>query len=133
MLNLSLGNITMDFRLQYNGIARKLAGHWYSRDGMERPGGGLALDFGNETKEASQMPVDTPRAPNSKPKSSANVIATVIDPPSNIRVTPSAASGIICSVGVKRPISILGSQGNWYKTDICGGRLGYIHRSQIKF
>jgi hypothetical protein len=64
---------------------------------------------------------------------SANEFAIVIDPPSNVRVAPSAASGIICSVTAKKPIRILGSEGNWYKTDICDGKLGYIHRSQIKF
>jgi hypothetical protein len=64
---------------------------------------------------------------------SANEFAIVIDPPSNVRVAPSAASGIICSVTAKKPIRILGSEGHWYKTDICDGKLGYIHRSQIKF
>jgi hypothetical protein len=64
---------------------------------------------------------------------STNKFATVIDPPSNVRVAPSAASSILCSIATKTSIRILGSEGNWYKTDTCEGKLGYIHRSQVKF
>lgn len=65
--------------------------------------------------------------------SSADEFAMVIDPPSNVRATPSTASGTLCSVPKKVAIHIVGSEGNWYKTDVCGGALGYIHRSQLKF
>lgn len=79
--------------------------------------------------------IGKPSASNSNPKSvpSANQFATVIDPPSNIRAAPSVASGTICSVNTRTSIRIIGSEGNWYKTDVCSGKLGYIHRSQVKF
>jgi len=64
---------------------------------------------------------------------SANEFAVVFDPPSNVRVAPSATASILCSVAIKATIHILGSEGNWYKTDTCEGKLGYIHRSQVKF
>ena len=64
---------------------------------------------------------------------STNKFATVIDPPSNVRVAPSATARILCSVATKATIHILGSEGNWYKTNTCEGKLGYIHRSQVIF
>ncbi len=56
-----------------------------------------------------------------KPNSSAPVIVLVIDPPSNVRASPSAASPILCSVTSKASIRILGAEGNWYKTDVAVG------------
>jgi len=95
------------------------------------PDGNLTYTDGATSLKFKKAPVETPRASNSK--SSANEFAIVFDPPSNVRVAPSAKSGALCSVSEKNSIHILGSEGNWYKTDICGGRVGYIHRSQIKF
>ena len=60
-------------------------------------------------------------------------LATVFDPPSNIRSAPSTASSITCSIRTIRSIRILGTEGNWYKTDACDGQLGYINRRQIRF
>jgi hypothetical protein len=65
--------------------------------------------------------------------SSSSQFALVIDPPSNVRASPSSVSPIVCSVTSKSSIHILGSEGNWYKTDICDGKLGFIYRNQIKF
>jgi hypothetical protein len=76
---------------------------------------------------------DIPQTPTNS-TAPDNQSATVIDPPSNVRVAPSAASGILCSVTSKGyAVRILGSVGDWYKTDVCNGTVGYIHRSQIKF
>lgn len=72
------------------------------------------------------------RATTSRSNYSAPELAIVIDPPSNVRGSPSATSLIFCSVTSAGSIHILGSEGNWYKTDVCGGKLGYIHRSQVK-
>jgi hypothetical protein len=60
-------------------------------------------------------------------------VATVFDPPSNIRSASSASSSIICSVDTVKTIRILGTEGNWYKTDTCDGKLGYVNRKQIRF
>jgi hypothetical protein len=59
--------------------------------------------------------------------------AIVFDPPSNIREAASATSNILCSVTQKTTIHILRLEGNWYVTDVCGGKPGYIYRNQIKF
>jgi len=64
---------------------------------------------------------------------SGDEYAIVFDPPSNVRVLPTTSSLTLCSVTSKRSIRILGSDGNFYKTDICGTQVGYIHRSQVKF
>lgn len=90
------------------------------------------LTSANETEKASKIKSSTPPASNSSPKSSANESAIVFDPPSNVRIAPSAASDALCSINDRASIRILGSEGNWYKTDICGGKLGYIHRSQVR-
>jgi cytoskeletal protein RodZ len=78
---------------------------------------------------------DAPSASNASPKSvvSSNEYAVVFDPPSNIRVAPSKSSDTLCSVTAKTAIRILGTEGNWYQTDICNGRVGYIYRNQVKF
>lgn len=61
---------------------------------------------------------------------SANGVGLVFDPPSNVRVSPNGA--ILCSVRSRRSINLLGRQGAWYITDVCGER-GYIHQGQIRF
>jgi tetratricopeptide (TPR) repeat protein len=100
-------------------------------DSLDRGKSLLAKTF-NDPDPNVQSAVSLALA-NCTPAAPASKIATVIDPPSNIRAAPSAASGIICSVNARNTIHILGSEGNWYKTDVCDGKLGYIHRSQIKF
>lgn len=57
-------------------------------------------------------------------------VATVIKPPSNVRVSPNGA--ILCSVREKRDINIYDLKGDWYTTDVCG-TIGVIHASQLKF
>ena len=64
---------------------------------------------------------------------SSDEYAIVFDPPSNVRVLPSTSSLTLCSVTSKKAIHILGTDGNYYKTDVCGTQVGYIHRSQVKF
>lgn len=56
--------------------------------------------------------------------------AIVFDPPSNVRTSPNGA--ILCAVQKKTTINILGSEGAWYKTDVCGS-MGFIHGDQLKF
>ena len=63
----------------------------------------------------------------------ANRFATVFDPPTNVRISPSVASGIVCSLDARNTIRILGAEGDWYKTDACDGKIGYINRKQIRF
>jgi hypothetical protein len=76
-------------------------------------------------KEAAQTP---------KPADSRT--ATVIDPPTNIRLSPNGT--ILCVVRQRTTVNILGStnvsdnNGTWYYTDACG-RTGVIHSSQIRF
>jgi hypothetical protein len=78
---------------------------------------------------------DTPSASNPSPKSavSSSEYAVVFDPPTNVRVAPSKSSDTLCSVTAKTAIRILGTEGNWYRTDICDGKVGYIYRNQVKF
>jgi hypothetical protein len=60
--------------------------------------------------------------------------AVVFDPPTNIRVGPATSSDLLCSVTAKTSIRILGTEGNWYRTDACGpGKTGYVYRNQVKF
>jgi hypothetical protein len=103
--------------------------------GLQAPQSIPVITKSQPADSESNSTFDTPSASNSNPKSvtSANEFGIVFDPPSNVRVAPSAASGILCSVTSKTSIRILGSDGNWYQTDICDGRVGYIHRSQFKF
>jgi hypothetical protein len=62
--------------------------------------------------------------------------ATIIDPPTNIRVEPNGA--VICVIRSKQQIEILGStevadkNGVWFFTDACG-REGVVHSTQIRF
>ena len=79
-----------------------------------------------------------PPVPDTKNNLSAEVIskfgvAVVFDPPSNIREAPNDRSDILCSVRQKVTINILAAVGTWYTTDVCPGKIGYIHRSQLKF
>ncbi len=80
-----------------------------------------------------RLPASVSVKPDARTVTSTDGFAFVFDPPSNVRVAPSAASGILCAVTTKTAIRILGTEGNWYKTDIFGGESGYIHRSQVKF
>jgi len=65
------------------------------------------------------------------PGVSSQGVATVFDPPSNVRATPNGQ--IICSVRQVITIDLYGSsQNSWYQTDVCG-EMGYIHDSQIRF
>lgn len=70
------------------------------------------------------------------PKPPASTTATVIDPPTNIRLSPNGT--ILCVVRQRATVNILGStgvsdnNGTWYYTDACG-RQGVIHSSQIRF
>ncbi|WP_058999420.1 serine/threonine-protein kinase [Leptolyngbya sp. NIES-2104] len=57
-------------------------------------------------------------------------VATVFNPPSNVRVSPNGA--ILCSVREKRNINVYDLKGDWYTTDVCGTS-GVIHRGQLKF
>jgi Bacterial SH3 domain len=60
--------------------------------------------------------------------------AIVFDPPTNIRLGPATSSNVLCSVTAKTTIRILSTEGNWYRTDVCGnGQTGYIYRNQVKF
>lgn len=62
---------------------------------------------------------------------SSQGVATVFDPPSNVRATPNGR--IICSVRQVMNIDLYGATSNgWYRTDVCGA-MGYIHNSQIRF
>lgn len=73
----------------------------------------------------------------SKPKpqstsNSPNKMATVFAPPSNVRATPTSDGQVLCAVDTIKKIKIYGSEKEWYKTDVCG-KIGYIHKSQIRF
>jgi hypothetical protein len=94
-----------------------------------------APDSGTEPSSASTQPPKTQSSSGAPARAvtSKDLYAVVFDPPSNVRVAPVAAGETLCAVTAKTAIRILGSEGNWYKTDICDGRVGYIHRSQVKF
>ncbi|WNZ49082.1 protein kinase [Leptolyngbya boryana CZ1] len=57
-------------------------------------------------------------------------VATVIDPPSNVRASPNGA--ILCAVREKQEINVYERKGDWYTTDVCGTP-GFIHQGQLKF
>ncbi|MBW4519462.1 MAG: hypothetical protein KME16_07140 [Scytolyngbya sp. HA4215-MV1] len=57
-------------------------------------------------------------------------VATVFDPPSNVRTAPNGK--VLCSVTKRTKINVYGSTGQWYYTDACGD-MGVIHSSQIRF
>ncbi len=70
------------------------------------------------------------------PKPADSRTATIIDPPTNIRLSPNGT--ILCVVRQRSTVNILGptnvsdNNGTWYYTDACG-RTGVIHSSQIRF
>jgi hypothetical protein len=87
---------------------------------------------GSQTGAA--LPSTSTQNSTTNPAVSNNEYAIVFDPPTNIRVGPTTSSNVQCSVTSKTSIKILGSEGNWYKTDICGnGQAGYIYRNQVQF
>jgi len=99
-----------------------------------------AFDSGTPTRSkvlpaSSQGGSGTTDGRNSADKQgvSSAEYAIVFNPPSNVRVLPSKNSDTLCSVTAQKAIRILGSDGNFYKTDVCGSQIGYIHRSQVKF
>ena len=87
-----------------------------------------ALEANKEAKKKEATPQP------SQPPSSRT--ATVIDPPTNIRLSPNGT--VLCVVKQRTSVNILGStgvsdnNGTWYYTDACG-RQGMIHSSQIRF
>jgi hypothetical protein len=64
------------------------------------------------------------------PASDGTQIVRVIDPPSNVRVSPNGR--VICQVPTRMDIKVFDAVGSWYRTDACGP-IGFIHRSQIRF
>jgi hypothetical protein len=70
-------------------------------------------------------------SPTAEPRS-----ATIIDPPTNIRLSPNGT--ILCVVKQRTTVNITGTtnvsdnNGTWFYTDACG-KQGVIHSSQIKF
>ena len=64
-------------------------------------------------------------------------LATVFDPPSNVRATPNGT--VLCSIDnifqitIDGPAKVDGYEGDWYYTNICDGTRGVIHASQLKF
>lgn len=81
--------------------------------------------------QATQKMLDRVCAQKTSPNSVSKAgVATVIKPPSNVRVSPNGA--ILCSVKEKRDINVYDLKGDWYTTDVCG-TIGVIHSSQLKF
>jgi hypothetical protein len=84
----------------------------------------------DERKALENQKKETPTPPPS------SRTATIIDPPTNIRLSPNGT--ILCVVRQRTSVNILGStgvtdsNGTWYYTDACG-RQGMIHSSQIRF
>lgn len=87
----------------------------------------------DERKALEAKKKETPTPPQSPPNLRT---ATVIDPPTNIRLSPNGT--VLCIVRQRTTVNILGStgfsdnNGTWYYTDACG-RQGVIHSSQIRF
>ena len=87
----------------------------------------------DERKALEEKKKQTPSPPQPPPSSRT---ATIIDPPTNIRLSPNGT--ILCVVRQRTSVNILGStgvtdnNGTWYYTDACG-RQGVIHSSQIRF
>jgi hypothetical protein len=92
----------------------------------------VVADLRTKYQETQARAKPTERPQPAPPPPPSQQVAYSIDPPSNIRVTTSATSAIICSVNASQPIPILGMTGNWYKTNVCG-TMGYIYRNQVKF
>jgi serine/threonine protein kinase len=101
-------------------------GDWYQTDACGTIGyiHRSQIQFANAASEAS------PETPPEVSNATSGQLATVIDPPSNIRVQPNGA--ILCSIKSVQSIRVSRSSGDWYVTDACGSD-GYIHRSQLRF
>jgi serine/threonine protein kinase, bacterial len=102
------------------------SGGWYQTDACGTVGyiHRSQIEFADGISEA-------PPEASPKPSSAASgQLATVIDPPSNIRVQPNGA--ILCSIASVQSIRVSSPSGDWYVTDACGSD-GYIHRSQLRF
>jgi serine/threonine protein kinase len=97
-------------------------GDWYQTDACATVGyiHRSQIQFKNAASEPSPKVSST----------ASGQLATVIDPPSNIRVQPNGA--ILCSISSVQSIRVSSSSGDWYLTDACGSD-GYIHRSQLRF
>jgi uncharacterized protein YgiM (DUF1202 family) len=68
------------------------------------------------------------------PAVSSSEYAIVFDPPTNVRSEATTSSDVLCSVTARTTIRILGAEGKWYRTDVCGnGQVGYIYSNQVKF
>jgi serine/threonine protein kinase len=98
------------------------SGDWYRTDAC----GTVGYIHRGQIKFASDPPEATPEDPSPP----SGQLATVIDPPSNIRVQPNGA--ILCSVPSMQSIQVYNPSGEWYMTDACGSD-GYIHKSQLRF
>jgi uncharacterized protein YgiM (DUF1202 family) len=56
----------------------------------------------------------------------------IIDPPSNVRVCPSATCEVLAECIVKNErVKILSMNGNWAEIETGEGVQGYIHNSQF--
>ncbi|MGB2925923.1 MAG: SH3 domain-containing protein [Limnothrix sp.] len=59
-------------------------------------------------------------------------VATVNDAPARIRTAPNGA--LMCAIAVGQTVNILGAPDDgWYRTDACGGTLGYVHDDYLVF
>ena len=71
-----------------------------------------------------------------QPTQDAYRTATIIDPPTNIRLSPNGT--VLCVVKQRTTVNITGTtdvrdnNGVWYYTDACG-KQGVVHSSQIRF
>jgi serine/threonine protein kinase len=101
-------------------------GGWYQTDACGTVGyiHRSQIQFADAGSEAPLK--DSPEGSNPP----SGQLATVIDPPSNIRVQPNGA--ILCRIKSVQSIRVSSSLGDWYMTDVCGSD-GYIHRSQLRF
>jgi hypothetical protein len=131
-LRLLAGMLGLSFVLL--ALAPSLRNSGDSSQPVANPPSNKAQAIPAETKSSEIQPAEqtNPAPPVSKPVSRFGA-AIVFDPPSNIRTSPSGSAPILCSVQAKTTINIQENEGNWYSTDVCGGRIGYIHRSQIRF
>jgi len=95
------------------------------------PAGGALQTASVATPGLASVPAGSSGA---NPAISNYAYALVFDPPTNIRMGPATSSAVECSVTSKTSVKILGTEGNWYRTDICGsGQVGYIYKGQVKF
>jgi serine/threonine protein kinase, bacterial len=97
-------------------------GNWYQTDACGTVGYIHRSQIQFATAESDHFPEVSSAA--------SGQLATVIDPPSNIRVQPNGE--ILCKISSVQSIRVSSSSGDWYVTDACGSD-GYIHRSQLRF